>query len=411
MTAPEDAYLARIESRRGARTAYLAKARQGAEAIGRDALALKELGMTVSEISRRVNIPRPTLNEFIAAATSSPGHAGPSAPPTAPLPVLSGAELVQAVQRGGPITEIVASFDDSDTMFLSREPFARFVNPKWGHGMRIPNLMVRLEETGWIGVDNATVGYGGTGPGNARRALSSVGIDDDLAADIAFHNRVSHVVFDGAGNPEFRERGLQWPRIGLTTPEAFGDSLDRFRVKLLLTDSRDSRGDTSEPELSPASDDDFNDGFHPSPPDDLTVWQRWLSYLDNPPAWLAPPTKRRGTLFTSLQAAGDAGFSDESRAERETALRGPVFIIDTEDSTYPLIIEQGPVQLWISAYTSTDPTVWVPPEFHDVLRDAGLLPEDAIAADEASTLRKLVSRHRNRRPSSIPLGKGHATAP
>lgn len=125
------------------------------------------------------------------------------------------------------------------------------------------------------------------------------------------------------------------------------------------------------------------------------------------------PTARGGTLFTSLDAAWEAGFCDESRAEREARRQGAVRIGlgGFTSSTYQLIIEQGAVQLWLTAYTSTDPSVWVPREFHDVLRDADLLPEDVVVADEASTLRKLVSRHRNRRPASIPLGVGHATPP
>ncbi|MCV7286041.1 hypothetical protein H7J87_11935 [Mycolicibacterium wolinskyi] len=405
MTGTEDAYLSRIESRQAARAAYLAKARHGAEAIGRDALALKDLGMSVSEIARRVNIPRPTLNEFMAAAANSDTPAGAAAP-APPLPVLSGSDLVEAVQAGGPVTEIAASFADSDTMFLSREPFTRFANPNWGSAMHIPHLMLRLEEASWIGVANATVGYGGTGPGNAHRALSSVGIDDEIAKEVAFYNRVSHVIFDDDGNPDFRQKGLQWPRFGLTTPEPFGDNLDRFRIKMLVTDGA---SDDDEPATFRAPD-VVNNGFYPSPPDDLTLWQRWLKYLDDPPAWLPGPETRHGTLFTSLQAAGDAGFSDETLAER-AAMRAAVRIVDTPHSTYPLIIEQGPIQLWITAYTSADPTVWVPPEFHDILRDAGLLPTDVIDADRASTLRKLVSRHRNRRPSSIPLGPGHASLP
>lgn len=294
-------------------------------------------------------------------------------------------------------------------MFLSREPFARFVDPDWGSGMRIPNLMLNLETSGWIGVDNATVGYGGTGPSNAHRALVSVGIDDELADEIAFYNRVSHVLFDDHGNPDYIQRGSQWPRFGLSTPEAFGDNLDRFRIKLLIaTDLGGRDGDDSV--LADTNPDPT--GFYPSPPDSLTIWERWLRYLDSPPAWLTPPEQRRGTLFTSLEAADEAGFSDEPRAAQR---RGPIRI-DTGhysvNSTYQLIIEQGPIQLWLTAYTSPDPSVWVPHEFYDVLRDANLLPQEVIAADKASTLRKLVNRHRNRRPASIPLGPvGHATAP
>lgn len=159
--------------------------------------------------------------------------------------------------------------------------------------MRIPNLMLNLETSGWIGVDNATVGYGGTGPSNARRALVSVGIDDELADEIAFYNRVSHVLFNDHGNPDYIQRGSQWPRFGLSTPEAFGDDLDRFRIKLLIaTDLGGCDGDDSV--LADTNPDPT--GFYPSPPDSLTIRERWLRYLDSPPAWLAPPEQPRNPL-------------------------------------------------------------------------------------------------------------------
>ncbi|MGB3674843.1 MAG: hypothetical protein WA988_10415 [Candidatus Nanopelagicales bacterium] len=389
--------MARIEARQRARGAYLARARQGAEAIGRDVIALREAGMTVSEVARQVGIPRPTLQEFLTAAEKA-GPAPMPAPPAKPLPVLSEGELVGAVRDGGPIVEIIASFCETDVLFMSREPFARFANPDWGHGMRIPHLMLLLEEAGWVGVDNATVGYGGTGPSNAHRALVAVGIDDDLASAIAFDNRVSRVVFDEAGVPKFLEAGTQWPRLGLSVPEPFGENRDRFRVKVLIGD----RGRGCDDDVF-AGGGDSMDGFYPSPPDDLTLTQRWLRFLDSPPAWMPPPARRGGTLFTSLSTAAEAGFRDGSQT-------GPVHM-ESPTSTYQLIIEQGPVQLWITAYTSPDPSVWVPVEFHDVLSEAGLLPQYAVAADAASTLRKLVSRHRNRRPASITLGAEHAQLP
>ena len=392
----EHVYLSRIKSRQAARSAHLVKARQGAEAIGRDVLALKALGMSVSEVARRVGIPRPTLNEFVTAAEKSTSGLPIAEVPAVPLSVLGSSELVTAVERGGPIVEMVASFAEADVLFLSGEPFARFVDPNYGGGMRIPNLMLRLEDAGWVGVDNVTVGYGGTGPSNAYRALLSIGIDDELAHEVAFYNRVSHVRLDEHGNAEFVQEGRQWPRIGLPAPEPLGDGAHRFCVRMRV-------GGGTTYSAAPAEDGDPTlNGFYASPPDELTLRQRWLKYLDDPPVWLSGPESRRGTLFTSPEAAAAAGFSDQG-AEQSSA-----FLIRSGHSEYQLIIEQGVLQLWFSAYTSTDPSVWVAPEFHDVLLDAGLLPKDVVEADEASTLRKLLSRHRNRRPASISLGEGDA---
>ncbi|MBU8820357.1 hypothetical protein KL864_31235 [Mycolicibacterium goodii] len=398
-----EAYLARIVARHNARLSHLESARAGAEAIGRDVVALRSMGMSVSEIARRVGIPRPTLNDFMGVAvksrTGEPGNV-----PIAPLPVLSPDDLVTVAQTGGPVAEIVASFD-ADTLFLSGEPFGRFVNPSWGSGMRIPHLMIRLEEAGWVGVSNVNVGYGGTGPTNAHRALIGIGIDDDVADEIAFSNRVSHVQFDDDGNPKFLHDGGQGRRRGLSVPEAFGENFDRFRIRMLITDAVPGFSDGRRAGA------DIGDGLLPSGPDDLPLWRRWINYLDDPPSWLAPAQRRHGTLFTSPQAADNAGFNDLSPAER-AARRGPVHVDQLAASrAYQLIIEQGAVQLWIAAYISMDPSVWVPREFHDVLLAAGLLPEAVVEADEASTLRKFISRHRNRRPASVPLGFDHATLP
>lgn len=374
--------MARIGARQEARTAHLARARQGAEAIGRDVLALKDAGMTVSEVARRVGIPRPTLAEFVAAAGKA--GLGQASAPAVPLPVLAGDDLVAAVSAGGPIVEIIASFADADTLFMSDESWGRFADVGWAHGMRVPNVMLRLEEAGWIGVDNCIVGYGGTGPDNAYRALVSVGIDEALADDIAYRNRVSQVLFDESGAAKHLVRTVRWPHVWLSTPEAFGEDHNRFRVKLLVEGPTRDEPDVLEGDSEPT--------------DRLTMAQRWLRYLDDPPAWLPPASERRGTLFTSPEAAAEAGFKDKWGDGSPTG-------------TYQLVIEQGPVQLWVTAYTSEDPAVWVPREFHGVLVDAGLLPEDVVEADAASALRKLITRRRNRRPDSIALGAGHARTP
>lgn len=119
------------------------------------------------------------------------------------IPRLRSGEFIEYVRSRGPVSEIVASSADSDVVCLSAQPLARFVEDDC---MPIPHVMVYCEGAGdWAILDDATVGYDGTGPDNTLRALMGIGLSGDVAVRVAYTNRVSHLRIDENGQSEWLE--------------------------------------------------------------------------------------------------------------------------------------------------------------------------------------------------------------
>lgn len=403
MTAPRDRQLHRLAMAIAKRDQSVEQARMGGLQIG----ALIEegrakFGITISEVSRHFDIPRATLNVLVKDAKAA-GFVREEA--QAEILRLSGGDFIEHVRTSGPIIEILASFAELDIVYLSGLPFSRFV---LGDYLNAPHVLVRCEgDDDWVALDNATVGYGGTGPSNTSRALKGAGVADDVAETIAFANRVSRVTFDESGNATWISDGTEWPLVNLPKPIAM-DSGRRFKFKFArsLTDDAPSiRLDLRRGVVSEQSDSTYG-GFYPTDPNDgLGLAERLFKYLDDPPAWLEGP--RRATLFTTPRAAREAGFADDYVPRRRGAPeQSSLHLGFGVRHVYQLVIEQGPVQIWESDFAPDDPTQWVPREFHSMLRLAGLFPSDIVERDESSALRKLMTGHRRGRPSEISLNGG-----
>jgi hypothetical protein len=346
--------------------------------------------VSISEISRQTGIPRATLNDLVKAARAAGFATGD---PASRIPWLSGGEFIDYVREHGPVSEIVASFADSDVVYLSQQPFARFID---GEYMRVPHVMVYCEGVSdWVILENASVGYGGTGPSNAYRALLGIGLGDELAGQLAYENRISHLTIDDNGQPTWIEEGRRWPRVSLPLPQPI-DGGRRFRLKFAP--------DLSDIGLTVRGMDGLADptmgGFYPADPSDgLTLEQRLFEYLDEPPTWLQGT--RRASLFTSRNAAYEAGFADEYAGKRSRIIGLPF-----PSHVYQLVIEQGPLQIWVAEWVPEDPTQWVPSEFHGRLQAAGLFPQEIIERDGASALRKFITGHARNRPTEIRIDGG-----
>ncbi|KLN71410.1 MULTISPECIES: MarR family transcriptional regulator [Rhodococcus] len=403
MNDPEDArerMLRQIELSSSLREASAAQARYHGLQVG--ALidrARDEYGITISEVGRHLGMPRATLNALVKDAKS----AGIVVSDTGyEIRRLTGGPFINYVRIHGPITEIIAGFEASDVVYLSEEPFARFVVD--GH-LRAPNVIVRCAGLGdWVALDNASVGYEGTGPTNTAGALKGVGVPDDIAETIAYDNRVSHVVLDAAGKAvKWKIDGRVWPAVHLPLPKAIDNGRFCFRF------GRSIKGSVPVNGPRPGSIDELDDptcgGVFPAHPvDGFTTAERLIRYLDNPPPWLKGP--RKATLFTTPGAARESGFADDYIPQRRgTPEQLKVVRGFGSRTVYQLVIEQGPIQIWKSDYIPDDQTQWVPKEFHGILKLAGLFPGDIVERDEASALRQLISRRRNR-PPEIPLNGG-----
>lgn len=119
------------------------------------------------------------------------------------IPRLRSGAFIEYVRSHGTVSEIIASADDSDVIHLSAQPFARFDED--GH-TRIPHVMVYCEGAGdWTILDDATVGYDGIGPDTTLRALMGIGLGGDVAVQVAYNNRLSHLRIDENGQPDWLE--------------------------------------------------------------------------------------------------------------------------------------------------------------------------------------------------------------
>lgn len=401
---PRDRALNRIELTSARRDVSAEQVRQHALELGAliDRGRVKH-GITISEVSRHLGIPRATLNALVKDAQQTGYAAGDAEHEIARL---EGAEFIDFVRTNGPIVEIIASFAESDVVYLSELPFHRFVVD---NRLRAPGVLVFCAGVDdWIALDNATVGYGGTGPSNTVRALKGAGIADDIAEAIAFENRVSHVQFDANGRPTWKADGRKWPRVHLPMPTAM-DNGRRFKFKFArsLTDSAPSmRLDARRNTIEQLPDPTLGGFYSAQPEDGLGLAARLFNFLDNPPQWLDAP--RTATLFATQQAARVAGFADDYVPQRKGTPTGLKVVRGFSDRhVYQLIIEQGPIQIWESDFTPDDPTQWVPHEFHAMLQLAGLFPHDIVERDESSALRKLITGHRRGRPSEISIPEGN----
>lgn len=317
--------------------------------IGARAAALHELGQPKARSAEMAGVSASHLTELVAKAR----EAGKTInDPLDRLPVLKGAELQEFVAHHGGPARIIASFHGADVMHMSKLEPTAFLE---GNRLISRHMMIQCADDDWTIVENVQVGYGGTGPGNARQELTGIGLDPDTAERIA-HTRVSDVQLDHTlkmtADSLFTN---DWPRYelgGLTLVA------DRFVVTMTL----DGFGQIPASEYAAArAAADTHNGFEPIPPA-MPPLQAWLERFDDETIpWLQGT--RRARVYLDRNAAERDGYTMQ---EVYGYGRGPV---------YTVIIEQGPVQLWLNAPRSNDPTQRYAPEVHAALGAAGFYSE------------------------------------
>lgn len=299
------------------------------------------------------------------------------------IPFLMGPSLQQYVaERGGP-RRVIASFASSDPFYMAKLDPESIRDEHYGNGLRPPPMLVQTRETNeWVGVDNVTVGYGGSGPTNAHRELTGLGIDPELALDVA-NFRVSDVDLD---SPDDRLRTNKWPHVPLELPTPIGG----FFAVAIDVGAPSYDGAISGPETDEL--DVTHNGFyatlstHP-------LLTRWLTMLDSAelPEWLSGD--RRARVYLNRSLAQEHGFSEHSLA----ASWG------YEPTVYQVIIEQGRLQLWLNIPTSNDPTVLFTPEIYDALEQAGFYADEYQAKDAQAAFWRWLRSRGSQRPDSVDL--------
>lgn len=354
-----------------------------------------ELGQAKASSAKIVGISPSHLTALMQEAAAE----GISIPdPHDRVPFLHGPQLQQAVAAGSGIIRIVASFDEDDTLFMTGIHPDQLRDDRTPGGLRLPNVVLQLASGAWVAIDSAQVGYPGTGPRNTERELRGVLVDDALALAVA-EARVSDVHLDDVESALFSsscphvsldvpERLTGWVRQDPTGTTWQRDGAGFFVVPIVLSTSRvtepEPDADGSTPELP------VEDGR-----DHLT---RWLDVLDeNPPSWATGPRTARAYL-----SEGDAEADHfVPRLLARGMPRGA-----HAHQPFTVIIEQGQLQLWIQAPTSTDPGEPFSTEVVEAIEAAGFLGQELSGHTGrrfVNWLRKLATGTGAQRPPYVDL--------
>lgn len=214
--------------------------------------------------------------------------------------------------------------------------------------VQVPHVVIQLESGTWIGVDRVQVGYGGTGPGNTHRALTSL-IPDEIAVAIADH-RYSDV---DLSNPDASIYSSLWPFFDLDLPD-YQDG--RFVVSFSEDEVQLEEHSVVEP----------SSNFFPTPRS-TPLLKAWLDLLrsDNVPEWCSGTIRAR--VFLHHAEAIHQGFLIPAGEAPRSAPQ--------------LVIEQGLLQLWFSLSAPPE-GAWLPREAYEILDYAGVYPERLAQEDE-----------------------------
>lgn len=272
------------------------------------------------------------------------------APPDEPIMMRSPSEALKYLDiTGWRVERVIAGFERTDVLLYSHLNPERF---REGRSLYVPQMLWCLDNGRWIGIKSVNVGYGGAGPSHAYDLLTKVGLDHAVARSARLH-RFFDLDLTNGNNPARRE-AQRTDLLGLKElPWLEGST---FVVKL----SRENlRGTYEHERYIPHS------SSYVLNKDGLTEYEAWIKYLDSPdlPTWLRGP--RTGRVFVSYEAARQHGFAESPKV---AALWG-------RGNVYPLVIEQGRLQLWVPVYAPLDSRRLVEDETYEALATAGLHPE------------------------------------
>lgn len=307
--------------------------------------------VTKSSLARLLGLSHTHVGNLIALAAANP----------APEP---GIAVMDNVIAGDYVASIGASIVRSVSAFAENDVLVQTgVDPRLiaDEGAARPPAMMWLLDTGeWIGVSQATVGYGGVGCGLAINALTRAGVDRDVASEIVSW-RFCDAVDITDPNTWITQR--VWPRHARSAPYIVENHI------VSVFGQPASRRFSVMPDPFPKPELDET-GFYPSKLPQ-TGLDAWLDFLDGEdlPDWARGPRVAR--CFRSDSAAFADGFA---AVRRDHLWR-------IQDTIYPsIVIEQGTVQLW--GFYVRDSSRYLPEEAYEVLSRAGVYPSDLASEDE-----------------------------
>lgn len=321
---------------------------------------------TQSAVARVLGVSHTHVRNLIEAAEAAADD--PPAGDDRDLPVMLPNELAgdYVRDRGARVVRSISGFEASDVLHTS------LLNPRLfeNDGLCSPPAMLWHLDTGeWVGVTDATVGYGGTGCDWSRDALVAAGVDRRTAHEIV---RWRYCDAPQVDDPSTWTTARTWPAhprgnpfiVQGRTVVRFGDAVPGPHHRRRLA--------TNDPDPN---------AFRPTMPD-LGEYEGWLQLLDSdqPPPWARGTRVAR--VFLNQTEAEIQGFvlpSDPPPGLGRRLHSGP-----------SLVVEQGDVQLW-GYFFPTEGRLAT--EVYDALGLADVYP-DQLTADEmrGRPVRRLVRR-------------------
>lgn len=273
------------------------------------------------------------------------------------------AEFVNA--QDAQVVRSISSFHDYDAALRSGLDPRLFEH----ENLLAPPSMFWLLDTGeWVGVAGVSVGYGGSGPADARKALLNVGIDDERAAEIVRHRFCDATEIS---NPATWDTSTIWPVDGRSWPTLIDGRMVVAWGKRMPQDHLFTMPKMNQPDPDPT-------GFYPTS-HHTPGWEQWIEYLDHStlPDW-AEGT-RRAWLF----------YNDTQAQEHGYIMQAPSAAIG-QPATPTLAIQQGAIELWAFLPEPTEPGRLLHNDALNILSRAGLDVDGIIAAEHRRT--KTLSR-------------------
>lgn len=286
-----------------------------------------ELGFAMGQLHHHAERSwRDLGHEFNMSHTQARRMAESARNPTiSQVPVMRLEEAVAALAGFGQITRMVQGFEEIDVLLASG------INPvafSFGTSIHVPHLLLQNAAGVWVGIEDCTCGYGGTGPHNTVDLLAELNVKGPLRDVVMGHRYIDLALVDGELQVQRDAEGkLQaagpgaletQPRVDIPPPDTvIGD----------VVIARLQRGDwlTGTGHILYADQPTFQRRA------ELLGWAGAVLLSDTPPAWADGPLRARCYLdHATMERAGL--LSDYSRGYNE----GP----------RGLIIERGQLQLW-----------------------------------------------------------------
>jgi hypothetical protein len=250
------------------------------------------------------------------------------------------------------------------------------------HGrIGIPAMLWQLDNGDWLGVSQATVGYGGSGCESSRSALLRAGVDETIAGEIIRWRFCDAVDLNDPSSWDTRNVWPVHPRSGPTLVE------DRIVINV-MDDTFIGHDEYATARVGLDEHGQDSSGFYPSR-SSCTPFQAWLDFLNEPAdaKWAQGPRVARVFLDESTALAQGFAVLDTSNLARST-------FVPT------IVIEQGYVQIWWHSFGQRQQHAWLTQEAYEALGQAGVYPAE-LAERDAQNARPL-RRFRNSLIRSAP---------